>query len=63
MSDPERFQIAPMRSLNDFVLDTKRYLPPTFNDIKRFNNRVVSNLLYYQTNYLALSSFVFIIFT
>ena len=26
---------------------------PPFNDFPRWNNRIISNLLYYQTNYIA----------
>lgn len=57
----EKMKLAPLRSVNDFLLDSKRYLPPTFSDLKRFNNRVTSNLLYYQTNYLAISAVIFLL--
>lgn len=58
----EKMKLAPFRSMNDFLLDSKKYTPPTFNDLKRFNNRVTSNLLYYQTNYFAISAVVFALF-
>lgn len=58
----DKMKLAPVRPLNDFLLDSKKYLAPPFNDLKRFNNRVTSNLLYYQTNYFALSTAVFLIF-
>lgn len=53
---------VPIRSMSDFLLDSKKYLPPPFNDLKRFNNRVISNLLYYQTNYFVTTGFVFTLF-
>lgn len=61
-SKSEGLKMVPIRTLGDFLLDSKRYLPPTFNDLKRFNNRVTSNLLYYQTNYIAVSAIVFSLF-
>lgn len=59
----EKMKLAPVRPMNDFLLDSKKYLSPPFNDLKRFNNRVTSNLLYYQTNYFALSTAVFLLFS
>lgn len=54
--------MVPFRNLNDFILDSKKYSAPSFSDLKRLNNRVISNLLYYQTNYFALSAIVFSLF-
>lgn len=62
MSGSEGMKLAPFRDLNDFVLDTRKYIPPAINDLKRLSNRITSNLLYYQTNYLALSVIVFSLF-
>lgn len=62
MSGSDAMKLAPLRDLNDFLLDTKKYIPPALNDLKRFNNRITSNLLYYQTNYLALSVTIFLLF-
>lgn len=61
-ADNEPLKMVPFRNLNDFVLDTKKYSAPQFSDLKRLNNRVTSNLLYYQTNYFALSAAVFSLF-
>lgn len=58
----EKMKLAPFRSMSEFILDSGKYTPPTFNDLKRFNNRVISNLLYYQTNYFAISVAVFGLF-
>ena len=55
-------KLAPIRSLADFLLDAKKYRLPPFDNLKRFNNRVTSNLLYYQTNYFAISAVIFSLF-
>lgn len=57
----EKMKLAPIRSVNDFILDSKKYLSPPLSDMKRFNNRLTSNLLYYQTNYFAFSFVVFVL--
>uniref|UniRef100_A0A8C6WFX0 PRA1 family protein n=1 Tax=Neogobius melanostomus TaxID=47308 RepID=A0A8C6WFX0_9GOBI len=44
----------PLRTLDDFALGSARFAVPCVRDVDRWNNRVVNNLLYYQTNYLAL---------
>ncbi|XP_073425837.1 PRA1 family protein 3 [Dendrobates tinctorius] len=51
-------QLAPLRAWDDFFPGSDRFSRPDFKDISRWNNRVVSNLLYYQTNYLALAAAV-----
>ena len=61
-SKDEKMKLAPLRSMNDFLLDTQRYSMPAFNDLKRFNNRVTSNLLYYQTNYMVFSGAFYLLF-
>uniref|UniRef100_A0A8C0DVA9 PRA1 family protein n=1 Tax=Balaenoptera musculus TaxID=9771 RepID=A0A8C0DVA9_BALMU len=40
-----------------FLPGSDRFARPDFRDISKWNNRVVSNLLYYQTNYWFLSPF------
>lgn len=47
------FEIPPLRSINDFIFDSARFQLPDFRDIEKWNNRVVKNLMYYQTNYFA----------
>lgn len=56
-------ELAPFRSMSEFVLDGSKYLAPPMSDLKSFNNRVCSNLLYFQTNYIALSVVNFLVFT
>lgn len=55
------FQFAPLRSLDDFVLESARFQVPNFGDFEKWGNRVVKNLLYYQTNYFILSAIELII--
>lgn len=51
----------PMRSLNDFLLESARFQLPNFNDFEKWGNRVVKNLLYYQTNYYAMWAVIFVL--
>lgn len=51
-------QVAPLRSWDDFIPGHDRFAVPDFKDISKWNNRVVSNLLYYQTNYLVVAAAV-----
>lgn len=50
------FQFAPLRSLDDFVLGAARFQLPSFNDFEKWGNRIVKNVLYYQTNYFVLAA-------
>lgn len=52
-------QLTPLRSLKDFVLESARFQLPAFNDLEKWGNRVVKNLLYYQTNYFVLWAIIF----
>ncbi|RVE68973.1 hypothetical protein OJAV_G00073200 [Oryzias javanicus] len=45
-------QPPPLRSLDDFLLCSARFAVPDVRDLDRWNNRMINNLLYYQTNYL-----------
>lgn len=56
-----KVELTPLRSWDDFFPSSDRFAKPDFNDMARWNNRVVSNLLYYQTNYLVLAIAVFLI--
>jgi uncharacterized membrane protein len=55
------FQFAPLRSLDDFALESARFQLPNFGDFEKWGNRVVKNLLYYQTNYFILAAIELII--
>lgn len=44
-------QPPPLRTLDDFVLSSARFSFPDVRNLERWNNRIINNLLYYQTNY------------
>lgn len=50
----EGWELPPLRGLNDFLLEPSRFQLPNFRDLEKWGNRVVNNLIYYQTNYLYL---------
>lgn len=54
-------QFAPLRSLDDFLLESARFQIPNMGDLEKWGNRVVKNLLYYQTNYFILAAIELII--
>jgi hypothetical protein len=44
--------ISPFRSMNDFISnDPNAWNIPDFSDTARLKNRIINNLIYYQTNY------------
>lgn len=51
-SSNEGLQLAPLRTLDDFIMGSARFQLPNFSDFEKWGNRVVKNLCYYQTNYL-----------
>ncbi|KAL3064627.1 hypothetical protein OYC64_000800 [Pagothenia borchgrevinki] len=56
-----KMELAPLRQWNDFYPGTDRFAKPEFGDLTKWNNRVISNLMYYQTNYFAAAVVVFLI--
>ncbi|XP_046406618.1 PRA1 family protein 3 isoform X2 [Ischnura elegans] len=54
-------EISPLRSLHDFILDSARFQIPNVKDMEKWGNRVVNNLLYYQTNYFLMSVVIFLV--
>jgi hypothetical protein len=54
-------EFPPLRPLDDFLLTQARYQIPPYNDLEKWNNRVCSNMLYYQTNYLLMMLVVFLL--
>lgn len=62
MNVSRTIEFAPFRSLNDFILEKARFQMPNLEKPIKWANRVVNNLLYYQSNYLlailAIFSFV-----
>ncbi|XP_058796377.1 PRA1 family protein 3-like [Phymastichus coffea] len=54
-------ELPPLRSINDFILESARFQIPNVKDLDKWGNRVVNNLLYYQTNYFFTSAVIFIL--
>ncbi|XP_070701289.1 ADP-ribosylation factor-like 6 interacting protein 5a [Pempheris klunzingeri] len=50
-----RVELAPLRPWDDFFPGSERFAKPDVRDVSKWSNRVVNNLLYYQTNYLVLA--------
>ncbi|KAK7080599.1 PRA1 protein 3 [Halocaridina rubra] len=51
MADKEGISVSPLRSLDDFITDSARFQIPNVKDPDKWANRIIQNLLYYQTNY------------
>ncbi|CAI2350936.1 unnamed protein product [Caenorhabditis sp. 36 PRJEB53466] len=56
-------ELPPFRNFHEFLLETDRYEKPPFNDFKKWNNRILSNLIYFQTNYFAATITLFLLQT
>ncbi|MCJ8729321.1 hypothetical protein PDJAM_G00104810 [Pangasius djambal] len=56
-----KVELTPLRPWDDFFPGSERFAKPDIRDLPKWNNRVVSNLLYYQTNYMAMAVVVFLI--
>ncbi|XP_076330433.1 PRA1 family protein 3-like [Tachypleus tridentatus] len=54
-------EVAPLRSLDDFLLRTATFQIPNFKNLDKWANRVMNNLLYYQTNYFVMATLVFLV--
>lgn len=54
-------ELATFRQWDDFFPGADRFAKPDMTDLTKWNNRVISNLLYYQTNYFAVVIVVFLI--
>ncbi|PVD24481.1 hypothetical protein C0Q70_14964 [Pomacea canaliculata] len=54
-------QLAPLRSLGDFLLESARFQIPQVKDPDKWANRVLNNLLYYQTNYFLSALIMFLV--
>ncbi len=57
----ENVEVAPFRSLDDFILESARFQVPDIKDPNRVANRIINNLLYYQTNYFLLTVIAFLL--
>ena len=57
----EGVELAPLRPFDDFLLQSARFQIPNVKEPDRWANRVVSNLLYYQTNYFLAALIIFLL--
>lgn len=53
-------EVAPLRTLQDFITDAQ-FTAPTLHDRDRMDNRMINNLIYYQTNYFLSAIIIFIL--
>ncbi|CAG2118374.1 unnamed protein product, partial [Medioppia subpectinata] len=51
--------LAPIRSLDDYLLSSSRFQLPQIKDLEKWNHRVINNLHYYQTNYFLTAIIIF----
>ncbi|XP_067303072.1 ADP-ribosylation factor-like 6 interacting protein 5b [Pseudorasbora parva] len=54
-------ELAPLRPWDDFFPGFDRFAKPDLSDLSKWNNRVISNLIYFQTNYFAAAIVVILI--
>jgi len=52
--------MEPLRSLDDFLLNSARFQAPNFGDLERWSKRVKENLVYYQSNYFLMAIIIFL---
>lgn len=57
----DKLELPPLRTLDDFALGSARFQLPNLQDLDKWGNRVVKNLLYYQTNYFGLFLVIYIL--
>ena len=57
--EPNAFEVAPLRTLDDFLLESARFQVPNVRDFEKWGKRVYSNLIYYQSNYFLLALALF----
>ncbi|KAF5904284.1 PRA1 family protein 3-like, partial [Clarias magur] len=56
-----QIKFTPIRPWKDFFPGAERFAIPDFHDLPKWNNRMICNLLYYQTNYILMAVVVFLI--
>lgn len=56
-----KVEFSPIRSMDKFVSDFSQFRLPSLQTPDKWMNRVVSNLLYFQTNYFILTIVLFVI--
>jgi len=56
----QELRFTPFRTFNDFLLDATWSIPDV-SDVRKLNNRIISNLIYYQTNYFVFGIALFLL--
>lgn len=56
----QEIRLPPFRPLDDFILKAT-WKVPDFSNLAKLNNRVLSNLIYYQTNYFVFGIALFLL--
>jgi len=59
--DASGLELAPLRSLDDFLLESARFQMPNIKDLEKWGYRVYNNLIYYQSNYFLMALALFIL--
>lgn len=57
----DKLELPPLRSLDDFAFGSARFQLPNLQDLEKWGNRVVKNLLYYQTNYFGVFLVIYVL--
>ncbi|CAF1143090.1 unnamed protein product [Adineta ricciae] len=60
MSTSNELRFAPFRPLSEFITNAT-WNVPNFSDLPKLNNRIISNLIYYQTNYFVFGIALFLL--
>ena len=57
-SNGSKWQLESVRTLDDFLFGSARFCMPNYQDLEKWNKRIIQNLLYYQTNYFILAAII-----
>jgi len=57
----EGVEMAPFRSIDEFLTSESKFEMPELSNIEKMSGKVVSNLLYYQTNYFVSFAIIFLL--
>merc|ERR1712222_86970 len=57
----EGVEMAPFRSIDEFLTSESKFEMPELSNIEKMSGKVVSNLLYYQTNYFVTFAIIFLL--
>jgi len=54
-------ELAPFRSLDEFIMSQSKFEVPELTNPEKWSSKLVSNLLYYQTNYFVSALIIFLL--